>query len=66
MPWPICRSAPASAEAMTALGQWMREGKLKDRIDLQHGLENAPATVGRLFHGENQGKQLLKIAEYPG
>ncbi len=54
---------PRAAEAVAALSGWMREGRLKDRVDVQYGLENAPATVARLFKGENQGKQLLKIAE---
>ncbi len=54
---------PRAAEAMTALATWLREGKLKDRIDLQHGLENAPAAVERLFKGENAGKQLVRIAD---
>jgi NADPH-dependent curcumin reductase CurA len=52
-----------AAEAVAALGGWLREGKLKDQVDVQHGLENAPAVVARLFKGENKGKQLLKIAE---
>ena len=50
-------------EAMGKLADWLREGKLKDRVDVQHGLENAPAVVARLFRGENRGKQLLRIAE---
>ena len=54
---------PRAAEAVSAIAGWMKEGKLKDRIDVQHGLENAPATLARLFKGENNGKQLLKIAE---
>jgi NADPH-dependent curcumin reductase CurA len=54
---------PRAAEAITALAGWLREGKLRDQIDLQHGLENAPAAVARLFKGENRGKQLLKIAD---
>ena len=29
------------------------------------GLENAPATLARLFTGANIGKQLLKIADPP-
>jgi NADPH-dependent curcumin reductase CurA len=52
--------APAAA---AELAGWMREGKLKDRVDVQHGLENAPAALARLFKGENRGKQLVKIAE---
>jgi NADPH-dependent curcumin reductase len=54
---------PRAAEAVAALGGWLREGKLKDQVDVQHGLENAPAVVARLFKGENKGKQLLKIAD---
>jgi Putative NADP-dependent oxidoreductases len=50
-------------EAITALSGWLREGKLKDRIDVVEGFENAPAAFNRLFTGENQGKQLVKIAE---
>ena len=54
---------PRAGEAVLALAGWMKDGRLKDRIDVQHGLENAPATLMRLFKGENQGKQLLKLAE---
>jgi NADPH-dependent curcumin reductase len=54
---------PRADEALRALGGWLREGRLKDRVDVQHGLENAPATIARLFAGQNVGKQLLKIAE---
>jgi NADPH-dependent curcumin reductase CurA len=50
-------------EAMEALAGWLREGKLKDQVDVQYGLETAPAAVARLFRGENRGKQLLKIAD---
>jgi NADPH-dependent curcumin reductase CurA len=32
-------------------------------VDVQRGLENAPATLKRLFEGRNEGKQLLRIAE---
>ncbi|MGD0674826.1 MAG: NADP-dependent oxidoreductase [Polyangiaceae bacterium] len=50
-------------EAIDRLTGWLREGRLKDRVDVQHGLENAPAVVARLFAGQNQGKQLLSIAD---
>jgi NADPH-dependent curcumin reductase len=30
---------------------------------VQHGLENAPATLRRLFEGRNEGKQLPRVAE---
>jgi NADPH-dependent curcumin reductase len=38
-------------------------GKLKNKADVQHGLENAPATLRRLFDGRNEGKRLLRVAE---
>ena len=56
---------PRAAEAVTALSAWMREGRLKDRVDVVHGLENAPAALLRVFEGKNQGKQLVKIADPP-
>jgi len=48
-------------EAVGALARWVAEGKLKDQVDVQEGLENAPATLRRLFEGRNQGKQLLRV-----
>jgi NADPH-dependent curcumin reductase CurA len=54
---------PRAHEALRALEGWLQEGRLKDRVDVQHGLENAPAAIARLFAGQNIGKQLLKIAE---
>jgi NADPH-dependent curcumin reductase CurA len=56
---------PRAAEAVGALAGWLREGKLKDRVDVQPGFEQAPAALARLFTGENQGKQLVRIAEGP-
>jgi NADPH-dependent curcumin reductase CurA len=54
-----------ATEAVAALSEWVREGKLQHEEDIQEGLENAPATLVRLFEGKNRGKQLLKIAEPP-
>ena len=51
------------AEAIDALAGWVHVGKLKYKVDVQHGLENAPATLRRLFEGRNEGKQLLRVAE---
>jgi NADPH-dependent curcumin reductase len=51
------------AEAFPDLFAWVTEGKLKYRVDVINGLENAPAALARLFNGENQGKQLVKIAD---
>jgi len=50
-------------EAIADMMKWYSEGKLKNQVDLQHGLENAPKTIIRLFTGANFGKQLLKLAD---
>jgi NADPH-dependent curcumin reductase len=52
-----------AGEAIGALAGWVQAGKIKNKVDVQHGLENAPATLRRLFDGRNDGKQLLRIAE---
>ena len=52
-----------TAEAVGALAGWVQSGEIKNKVDVQHGLENAPATLRRLFEGRNEGKQLLRIAQ---
>jgi NADPH-dependent curcumin reductase len=52
-----------AGEAVGALAAWVQAGKIKSQVDVQNGLENAPATLRRLFEGRNEGKQLLRIAE---
>ncbi|HWA63321.1 MAG TPA: NADP-dependent oxidoreductase [Caulobacteraceae bacterium] len=47
--------------ARARMAAWIREGRLRYKEDVQHGLENAPRTLARLFQGENFGKQLLKV-----
>lgn len=48
-------------EAYSDLGNWLAEGKLVWKEDVQEGFDNIPATFLRLFDGRNNGKQLLKI-----
>jgi len=50
-------------EAIADMMKWYSEGKLKNQVDLQNGLENAPKTIIRLFTGANFGKQLLKLGD---
>ncbi|PPQ28307.1 NADP-dependent oxidoreductase [Rhodopila globiformis] len=49
-------------EALEALAGWLSDGRIKHEVDIQHGLENAPATLRRLFEGRNISKQLLRIS----
>jgi hypothetical protein len=57
--------APRYAEGAIALAKLIAEGKLKTAEDVQHGFDQIPATLRRLFEGKNFGKQLLKIADPP-
>ena len=47
---------PRIALAIGALAGWVHAGKLKNKVDVQHGLENAPATLRRLVRGLQQGQ----------
>lgn len=49
--------------ASKELAQWIDEGKIQYRVDVQQGLENALSTVNMLFNGENQGKLILQVNE---
>ena len=49
--------------ARKKLKQWIQEGKINCKEDIQEGFENIPNTLKRLFDGKNFGKQLLKIAD---
>lgn len=50
------------AWARGRITQWIREGRIRYKEDVQVDLKNAPRTLMRLFGGENFGKQLLKVA----
>jgi len=50
-----------AGEAIDDISKWAMEGKIKHREDIQEGIENCPETLNRLFTGQNQGKQMLKI-----
>lgn len=50
-------------EAREALSGWLGKGALVAAEDVQiGGIEQAPATLRRLFEGRNLGKQLLQIS----
>jgi NADPH-dependent curcumin reductase CurA len=52
-------------QAAALLAGWLAEGRIKQKLDIALGLENAPKTLARLFDGTNFGKQLLKVADPP-
>ncbi|MGL4621806.1 MAG: NADP-dependent oxidoreductase [Chroococcidiopsis sp.] len=50
-------------EALADLGQWYAQGKIKYRVDVIDGLENAPRTINKLFDGTHQGKLIVKVSD---
>ena len=52
---------PRAMEAIEDLMAWVSSGQLIYQVDVQEGFENIPATLQRLYTGQNLGKQLLKI-----
>ena len=52
----------AYPEAMAALVPWLVDGKIKYRLDVVDGLEDAATAVTRLYTGENKGKLVVAVA----
>lgn len=47
------------------MSRWIAEGKIKWRVDVVEGLENAPSALQKLFTGGNTGKLVVKIGPEP-
>jgi NADPH-dependent curcumin reductase len=56
---------PRMEEAVRDLGQWLAEGRIKYKVHIEKGLENAPEAVGRLFSGNHDGKLLVEVSPPP-
>lgn len=50
-------------EARQRLKTWLDEGRIQQRDEVVDGLEAAPATLMRLFRGDNVGKLMIRVAE---
>ncbi len=48
-------------EAATDMAGWIASGQLLSKLDIVAGLESFPATLRKLFTGENFGKLLIKV-----
>lgn len=53
---------PRAEEAFTQLIGWLMAGKLKYKVDVVQGLENAPLALGKLFVGSNTGKLIVQVS----
>jgi len=51
------------AEGLKQMAEWILQGKLKYREDIEHGIENAPRAFMEMLKGRNTGKQLVKLSE---
>jgi NADPH-dependent curcumin reductase CurA len=53
-------------EFLTAMQAWLRDGLIKYREDIVHGLENAPQAFLGLLEGRNFGKLVVGLDAPPG
>ncbi|HSF22586.1 MAG TPA: NADP-dependent oxidoreductase [Blastocatellia bacterium] len=51
------------AEGLKQMAEWIKQGKLKYREEIEHGIENAPRAFMAMLKGRNTGKQLVKLSE---
>lgn len=51
------------AHAASQLAAWVKEGKLRYREDISHGLSQAPNALRAVLRGENFGKKIVRLAE---
>ena len=49
--------------AVAELAGYLKDGRMKSREDVVHGLQTFPEALTRLFTGENFGKLVLQVAE---
>jgi hypothetical protein len=50
-------------EGQQQVAQWIKKGRVKYQESIVEGLDSAPKAFIGLFHGENIGKQLVRVAE---
>lgn len=50
-------------EGLTQMAQWLKEGKLKYREEMEHDIENTPRAFMAMLKGQNTGKQLVKVSD---
>ena len=56
---------PRFHEAITEIGQWLNQGKIKYALEIVEGLENAPKAILKLFDGNKKGKLIIKVSNEP-
>lgn len=54
---------PRADEAVKDLAKWMGQGKLKAKVDIVEGFQNALSALQKLFDGNHSGKLLVRISQ---
>jgi NADPH-dependent curcumin reductase CurA len=49
------------AESISALAEWVRQGRLTYREDIHEGIESAPGSIEKLYSGDNAGKLIIRV-----
>ena len=49
-------------QGIAQMAQWLKEGKLKYKEDIEEGIENTPRAFIAMLNGRNTGKQLVKVS----
>lgn len=52
---------PRAGEFAKQMGEWIKEGKIKNEETIVEGFENIPDAFIGLFSGKNQGKMVVKV-----
>jgi len=50
-------------QGIAQMAQWLREGKLKYKEDIEEGIENTPRAFIAMLNGRNVGKQLVRVSD---
>jgi NADPH-dependent curcumin reductase CurA len=50
-------------QGIMQMAQWLKEGKLKYKEDIEEGIENTPKAFMEMLKGRNTGKQLVKVSD---
>ena len=49
--------------AVIQIAKWIKQGDLKIKEDVLHGIDKTPEAFFRMLDGKNDGKQLVKLAD---
>lgn len=57
--------AHRAKEMVAEMGPWLADDRIKWKVHVDDGLENAVSSLNRLFTGDHDGKLLVRVSEEP-